>query len=136
MRMPIGTDEEPKFQIAPMIDCVFQLLIFFMVASRLATIQNIELEIPLARHAVVPKERPDRVVVNITKDGKVHAGDVPVTLSELKVMVKQYKDINPNVKIYLRADQESEHMHMRKVMNAMAELGVDDFIVGAFIPGD
>ena len=49
-------------------------------------------------------------------------------------MVEQRKEADPTVKIYLRADQLTEHKHVRKVMGAMAELGIDDFIFGAFIP--
>jgi biopolymer transport protein ExbD len=51
-------------------------------------------------------------------------------------MVKSHKESNPAIKIYLRADQETEHRHVRKVMNAMGESGVDDFIFGAFIPSN
>ncbi len=42
----------------------------------------------------------------------------------------------PDVKVYLRADKETSHVHVRKVMNAMGEMGIDEFIFGAFIPGE
>ena len=136
MKIPIDTTEEAKFVMAPMIDMVFLLLVFFMCASHLSTVQSVELEIPTATKAVVPKERPDRYVVNITKDGTLYAGSVAMSLEDLKATVKAHKEAVPELKIYLRADQGTKHREVKRVMGAMAELGIDDFVFGAFIPND
>ncbi|MDI6775083.1 MAG: biopolymer transporter ExbD [Verrucomicrobiota bacterium] len=128
--------EDAAFQMAPMIDMVFLLLVFFMCASHLSVIQNVPLEIPWAKKAKVPKERPGRFIVNITKDGAIHAGNVPLgdDMKKLKEMVKAEKAIVPDLKIYLRADKETKHRDVKKVMGIMAEMGIDDFIFGAFLP--
>ncbi len=142
MKIPLGKEDEAKFEMAPMIDMVFLLLIFFMIASRLSVLQNIELEIPTAEKAVVPKERPERFVVNIDKDGLVHAGADPLGLSNdpdalsvLRDKIKDQKELMPHLRVYLRADQMTDHVHVKRVMGIMAEAGIDDFIFGAFIPG-
>jgi biopolymer transport protein ExbD len=127
-------DEDAQFVMTPMIDMVFLLLVFFMCASHLSTVQNVELEIPTATRAVVPKERPDRFIVNITRDGTFYSGSAPVELDVLKAMVKERKAAVRGLRVYVRADQETSHKHVKKVMNVMAELGIDDFIFGAFIP--
>jgi len=119
-----------------MIDMVFLLLVFFMCASHLSVMQNVELEIPTATKAVIPKDRPDRFVVNITTEGKIFGGSREISIDQLKAMVKEQREVTPGVKIYLRADRKTAHREVRKVMNAMGELGVDDFIFGAFIPSD
>ncbi|MBN2448875.1 MAG: biopolymer transporter ExbD [Lentisphaeria bacterium] len=134
MRIQLLDDEEPAFQMAPMIDMVFLLLVFFMCASHLSQRQNIPLEIPTASRAVVPGERPDRWVVNVTSDGAVFSGQEPVALDNLGAMVKARLAENPNTKVYLRADAACEHLHVKKVMNRMAAVGVDDFIFGVYIP--
>jgi len=136
MKIPIDTSEEAKFIMAPMIDMVFLLLVFFMCASHLSTVQSVELEIPTATKAVVPKERPDRFVVNITRDGILYGGSVRMSMDDLKATVKAHKESVPELKIYLRADQQTEHRQVKKVMAAMAELGIDDFVFGAFIPNE
>ena len=56
MKIPLADDEESGFEMTPMIDMVFLLLVFFMCASHLSTVQNVDLEIPTATKAVVPKE--------------------------------------------------------------------------------
>ena len=134
MRTRLLDDEEPAFQMAPMIDMVFLLLIFFMCASHLSQQQNIPLEIPTASRAVVPSERPDRWVVNVTRDGTLYSGEQPVLLDELGTLVKARLAENPATKVYLRADANCEHKVVKKVMNAMAQVGVDDFIFGVYIP--
>ncbi|NQT94120.1 MAG: biopolymer transporter ExbD [Lentisphaerae bacterium] len=136
MKIPLPEEGDAKFAMAPMIDMVFLLLVFFMCASHLSTVQSVELEIPTATRAVVPKERPDRYVVNITRDGRIFGGSAELTMEELKAAVKQQKDAIPSIKIYLRADQQTKHKEIRRVMSAMAEMGIDDFIFGAFIPNE
>ena len=136
MKINLPEQEDAKFVMAPMIDMVFLLLVFFMCASHLSTVQNVELEIPTATKAVVPKDRPDRFTVNITADGRIFGGNTEVTLDELKAMVNEYKAAAPDLKIYLRADQTTPHKYVRKVMSAMGELGIDDFVFGAFIPSE
>ncbi len=141
MKIPIGKEEDAQFEMAPMIDMVFLLLVFFMIASRMSVMQNIELEIPTASNAVVPKERPQRFVINITEAGIVHAGPIEMgstdsadALTGLRDMVKERKEEFAELKVYLRADQMTDHVHVRRVMGVMAEMGIDDFIFGAFIP--
>ena len=136
MKIQLPPSEDDKFVMAPMIDMVFLLLVFFMCASHLSTVQSVPLEIPTATKAVVPRERPDRFIVNITQEGTIHGGNTEVSLDELKALVKEHRGLNPGLKVYLRADQNTPHKHVRKVMNGMAELGIDDFVFGAFIPNE
>jgi len=137
MKLPDIPDDPSTFNMAPMIDMVFQLLIFFMVESHFSTMQNVELQIPTAVHATVPRDRPDRVVVNIRQDGALFCGDRAAgSLEELTAMVKEYRAVMPAAKVYLRADQDTPHGQVRQVMGAMAALGIDDFIFGAFKPSE
>ena len=117
-----------------MIDMVFLLLIFFMCASQMSVMQNVKLEIPEAEKAVVPKERPQRYVINIKADGTLYGGSTQMAMTEIQEQVKAQREAWPECKIYLRADKETEHIHVKKVMGAMAEIGIDDFIFGAYIP--
>ena len=87
MNIPVDNSDDAKFVMAPMIDMVFLLLVFFMCASQLSQTQSLPMEIPTATKAVVPTERPDRFVVNIDKDGNLYGCSVPVELADLKTMV-------------------------------------------------
>jgi biopolymer transport protein ExbD len=136
MKIALEQEGDAQFEMAPMIDMVFLLLVFFMCASHMSVVQSIPMEIPTATKAVVPKERPDRFIINITPDGNIYSGNDLVTIDELKDIAKSEIQITPNMKVYIRADQKTHHKHIRKVMNSLAENGFDNFIFGAFIPGD
>lgn len=136
MRIPIDSGPEAAFDLSPMIDMVFLLLIFFMIASRFSVQQNIELEIPVADRAAVPQERHGRFTVNVLRDGGlcVYGREEPVTADELREAFRREKAADPTTKIYLRADQEAEFVHVRRVMTILAEEGFDASIFGAFVP--
>ena len=139
MKIDLGDNEEAKFEMAPMIDMVFLLLVFFMMASQMAQLQNITMEIPEATKAVVPKERPNRWVVNITKEdpntgqSTIYIGKDPIELKDLSKLVTERVKMDPQTKIYLRADINTKHKEVKKVMAEMAKAGVSDFIFGVFV---
>lgn len=136
MRIAIDDKEETKLQMAPMIDMVFLLIIFFMTASHLSATKSKTLDIPVANHGVVPKDRPDRWTVNITAEGTIFSGQEPVTVEALKRLVAERVKQDPEIKVYLRADKKTPHKQVKAVMGAMAEAGVGDFIFGVFSPGE
>ena len=136
MRIPVDNASDTEFDMSPMIDMVFLLLIFFMIASRFSVAQNIELDIPTADKAVVPKERHERFTVNVLPKGEIciYGSPEPVTLDQLREAFRREKERDPTTKVYIRADQTTDFVHVRKVMTIMAEEGLDDSIFGAFIP--
>ena len=135
MHIPMDEKEETKLQMAPMIDMVFLLIIFFMTASHLSANKSKDLDIPIASHGVVPRDRPDRWTVNIMADGSVFSGQTLVSVDDLKTMVIERRKSEPDLKVYLRADKMTPHKEVKSVMTAMAEAGVGDFIFGVFSPG-
>lgn len=135
MRIAMEEKEETKVQMAPMIDMVFLLIIFFMTASHMSTNKSKDLDIPVATHGVIPKTRPDRWTVNIMADGSIFSGQTPVTVEELKSLVTERRKSDPKLKVYLRADKLTPHKQVKSVMGAMAESGIGNFIFGVFSPG-
>ena len=134
MRINLPEQEEPAFQMAPMIDMVFLLLVFFMCASQMSQKQNIPMEIPTASKAVVPKDRPNRWVVNLNAAGDLFDGERPSGLDDLAAAIKARLAEVPDLQVYIRADQACEHRHVKKVMNRLAEVGMDSFIFATYIP--
>jgi biopolymer transport protein ExbD len=136
MKMPRQPNEEATFQMAPMIDMVFLLLVFFMCASTVSQQKNLKLEIPEAGKAVVPKERPDRWIINIDTVGNVYEGNLPLgdDIETLTANVKARMQATPTLKVYLRAAKDTPHKNVKKVIHSMASIGVESFIFGVYIP--
>jgi biopolymer transport protein ExbD len=136
MKMPFIDQEDAKFAMAPMIDIVFLLLVFFMCTSTLSAKAGKRMNLAMASKGVIPKERADRYVVNIMADGGLFSGDEPVELPALKDLVRDFRTRHPGAAVYLRADGQASYRQVRKVMAGMAEAGVDDFIFGVYTPGE
>ena len=141
MKIPIP-DENPKFNMAPMIDMVFLLLVFFMCASKISRSQKMTMQIPEATKAVVPEERPERWIVNIALDeddptrtrSKLYSGEVETTIDELVSQIEAQLAVQPDLSVYIRADANTEHKEIKKVMNSLAAIGMDNFIFGTYKP--
>ena len=124
--------EEVGFQIAPMIDITFILLIFFMVTTKLTNeLPSVPIDLPTARSGVIPENASGRDILNLDGSGQIFIGDKPATMKELKGYLKQrLKDFPPLV-IYVRADAKTPAKQVREIMKACAEAGAIEVIFGA-----
>ena len=72
MRLPRGAEEKAELQLAPMIDVIFQLIIFFMCATTFNPAET-EMKVNLPTEAVETTQVaiPDEVVIQILNDGGI-----------------------------------------------------------------
>jgi len=124
--------------MSPMIDLTFLLLVFFMVASHLITVQiDRRVKPPTAGNAQVAKDASGRVVVNILADGTVWAQDeIELTTSEaIQDYVDQarvkFEAQGVKTRLNLRADQNVDTRIIKKVVQAAGEAGVSEVIFGS-----
>lgn len=123
--------------MAPMIDMVFLLLIFFMVASQLVTMEKVKVEMPVAESAKVPEQEKGRQIISIrpgVEDGtsEILMNLKLVTTEEIRRVIEKEVAQNPDLSIYLRADRRLDFKHVREVMDACAQAGVVDIIFGTY----
>ncbi len=131
----IFADSRPALNMSAMIDLVFLLLIFFMVASKMITVPPIEgLEIPVASAATVPKDAKGRVVIHVTRDARIlnPEGTVELTVAEVESLLREAKALNPRTRLLLRSDQEVEHGVVKQVIQASAKAGVTDVVFSTY----
>ncbi|MBP85073.1 MAG: hypothetical protein CMO61_14625 [Verrucomicrobiales bacterium] len=123
-----------KADLSPMIDLVFLLLIFFMVAANIITFpKDPNVIIPVASDSKVPKLVEGRVVVNIYVDGTIKdiAGNV-LSLDELEMRMSQTKVQNANTRLHLRAHKDVPYKHIQDVSRASAAGGVPTVIFSTY----
>ncbi len=122
-------DEPEAFQMAPMIDMVFLLLVFFMCVSTLATAERaVELELPESHESIVPEDLSDRGIVSVEKDGTIHLGPRVVDLETLVEAIRQRLAENPALRIQVRADRMTPYRKIERVLEACAEAGAAQVI--------
>ena len=93
--------------MTPMIDVVFLLLIFFLVASRLSQ-EDTELDVPLpsAADAMPMTEEPQELVVNIDQQGSLFVNRRQLDAEEFETMLRQSIANNPlGQSVMIRADR-------------------------------
>lgn len=117
-----------------MIDLVFLLLIFFMVASRLITYKKDEnVEIPIVLDGQVPENIQGRVIINVYADGTVYDEDSnPLTLEQVTQIMESAKASNPKAKIHIRGDLGADSEKIRDVVDASAQGGVSQVIFSTY----
>jgi biopolymer transport protein ExbD len=124
-------EPDPEFQIAPMIDILLVLLVFFMSISSTEVLQsNKEINLPIAKEAKEAKDNPGQVIINVTytamngmtaievdqKDYAMPAEIVPILQSKVTT--------NPMVRVLIRADREVRYDYVRKILEAVGQSGV------------
>jgi biopolymer transport protein ExbD len=120
-------------EMTPMIDIVFLLMIFFLVASKLDEADRaIDVVLPQAAAAKPLTTRPREFVINIDRAGNYFAGARPVRLDELKDLLVQTAADNPaRQTVVVRADEEVAHKFVVAAMDACVQAGIDDYQVQA-----
>ena len=118
-------------ELTPMIDVVFLLMIFFLVASKLEEAdRSIDVVLPKASAAKPLTTRLREFIINIDRKGNYYAGARPVDLVELERLLKQTAADNPKgQKVTVRADEDVPHKFVVGAMNACVQAGIDDYQV-------
>ena len=118
-------------ELTPMIDVVFLLLIFFLVASKLDEAdRSIDVVLPEAAAARPLTSRPREFVVNIDREGNYFAGARPVRLEELRQLLRQAAADNPQRQtVIVRADENTAHKFVVAAMDACVQAGIEDYQV-------
>ena len=127
---------EEEFQMAPMIDMVFLLLVFFMTVSTLARDERVELDLPESERSAVPEDLGSRGTVSIgfnAEGGSVlYVGAQPVSLENMQRRVREAVAADPGIEIYVRAEREMPFREIRRVLEACAEAGAFNVIYGTY----
>jgi biopolymer transport protein ExbD len=134
MKLRRKDQEEIAIDMSPMIDMVFLLLIFFIVASQIVKIDKVPIEVPSAVYAKVPEDETGRYIITVTRNGDMFVGPVAekVGLDELKKQISTELEANEKLRILIRADGEMKFEENEKIMEACAEVGAIDMIFAAF----
>lgn len=116
--------------LTAMVDIVFLLIIFFMVVGTVLTKEKIVMDMAIADEAIVPKETIGRLLLNVDVDGKLYVGMHEIQTSEIGGYIEGARQNNPNPKIYLRADRNTNYRFIRDVLRECALHGAPDVIFG------
>ena len=128
MAMWTPEDTAAEFELTPMIDVVFLLIAFFMTLISFISAELVELELPEAEQATIPEEPGERQYISVDRDGQIYFGAKPITEEALTNQLNAIKAELPTLKVFLRADADTPHRYVNRVMEATAKAGIFDLI--------
>ena len=135
--MAFVPQEEEEFEImmTPMIDCVFLLLVYFLVATSFYKIEkDITITLPTASESSAAKSQDKEVVVNVRKNGVMVVRQRVVELTDLEKMLADAKKQSSRPTVIIRGDSDALHLDVVKVMNTCLKSGITNVSVATFKP--
>ncbi|MDI3547410.1 MAG: biopolymer transport protein ExbD [Halanaerobiales bacterium] len=116
---------ELDLNLAPMIDVVFLLLIFFIVASTL-NIREVKTTINLPDTEAVEKRRETEIAIVITEEGKIYLGEKEVSLNNLRNFLEERLKHSSKRDVSIYADKKVAFQQVVRVMDVVKKLKVDN----------
>lgn len=125
--MPLKTqiDDAPALNLTPMIDVVFLLVIFFMVATKFTELERrIGLRVPAVTTTAPLTPAPAKRQVNVYQDGHIDLDRQSVGLEELTTRLTRARSQYPALGVLIRGDAGVRYQRVAEVLAACKEAGV------------
>ncbi len=118
--------------VTPMVDVMLVLLVIFMVTAPLLTV-GVEVDLPKTKASVI-QGQDEPISVTVDKEGKIYIQDTQIDLVGLGPRLVAITGNNPDVRIFVRGDQEINYGRVMAVMGAVNKAGFKKVAMVAQLP--
>jgi biopolymer transport protein ExbD len=112
--------DNSEINVTPFVDVMLVLLIIFMVASPLATV-DVKVDLPPSR--AVPAKTDKPIYVSLKDNGEIYIGNNKVNYGNFAVRLNDATQSNYNMRIYIRADKKVVYKEVMRLMNVIQDTG-------------
>ena len=127
MRLQPSRQPPPDINLAPLIDVVFLLLIFFMVSTTFKHESQIKIELPRAGEKAVEETKKKLVDVTIDQEGRFYVNQealINTQLDTLMIALKRAAASNAELPVLINADARTPHQAVMTAMDAASRVGL------------
>ena len=122
--------EEVRLGIAPLIDIVFLLLIFFMVTSHFDVASGVRIRLPKVAKKIFNQEK-NKIALVIDKSGQIYLKGKKVDVKALQKRLQNLVKKNAPVYLILQADKDVRHGRVVQIMDLAKRAGFHSIIIAA-----
>jgi biopolymer transport protein ExbD len=120
-------EDDPTINLTPMIDVVFTLLVFFMLATKFAEREReLDVQLPAASAANEPAVTPEELVINVSRDGKVSIDGRALQGESLSRALSDAAQRAPGIPVTVRGDRRGAYDDIVQVLNECMRAGLSN----------
>ena len=131
MRFRKKKEEEPRISIAPLIDIVFLLLIFFMVTSHFDIASGVRINLPKVTQKILGEEDESRIVLIVDKSAQIYLEGNKIETEALEEKLQGLVKEKGLLNLVLQADKDVSHGNVVRIMDLAKSAGVRSIIIAA-----
>ena len=124
-------EEEPRIGVAPLIDIVFLLLIFFMVTSHFDIASGIRIDLPGMAKRMVDEHEENKVTLIVDKSAQIYLEGEKIDPKELEKRLREFVKNRALLYLVLQADKDVSHGDVVRIMDIAKSAGVPSIIIAA-----
>lgn len=128
MNFSVHRRAEVVVDVTPLIDIIFQLVLFFMVSTTFVTTPGIEVELPRSSSDVILRDKSE-VRVWVTAEGSVLVDEKPVDWAGLTRVLGTALADDPATLVVIKADKSVSHGRVVTVMDLARSIGLSNLAI-------
>lgn len=122
-----NADSEIKIELTPMIDMVFLLLIFFLVATTFQQEEReMQIALPVASAAGPISASLRELIINVDAEGQIIIAGQTYSDDQLKTLVTDSVEANPERKVTVRGDRSTTYANVVRVLDICKGAGIQE----------
>jgi biopolymer transport protein ExbD len=125
MKLSSAPLNKARIEIIPMIDTMFFLLVFFMIATlTMTTLEGMPLNLPKPTESSSADDPPKKVTLAISKSGAMFYNEEKITIHELEARLRTLLYDGKEPLVVIKADEEASHGRVIEVMDSIRNVGI------------
>ncbi|NLF72903.1 MAG: biopolymer transporter ExbD [Candidatus Anammoximicrobium sp.] len=135
MSLKTHQDELPTINLTPMLDIVFNLIIFFVVGTRFVGAESkLPVKVPEVSEAGKLQPTPEKCVINVYRDGQISLDDRFLTAEQLRQELAAARAQYAGLGVIVRGDAEGTFQSVATVLNACRQAGISEMGISVRLP--
>ncbi len=124
MKLFIKKNKPLDINVAPLIDIVFLLLIFFMLASEFTDFKTIDLVSPIESNTNIEITKLP-IIINLSETGTIHVNSETIEKNNLSNFLKTTLTENSSKKVVINTDENTKINLLIDIIDIVRDLGID-----------